>query len=169
MLKLSPWLACALLVGLGAAVRAGPMGAQEFTTESSRPLIASVSHWGRWVTLAAAGGLIAAAAVRHDQARDALTRLEEFCAPDALQCVIVDDPSGGGFYVNPEAEALYQQYAALERGARGFLLGGQVSLLTSGAMFLIDIIHRTEGVDNIPYTPLELYTTPRQLGLAFRF
>jgi hypothetical protein len=36
-------------------------------------------------------------------------------------------------------------------------------------MFLIDIIHRTEGFDNIPYTPLELYTTPNRLGLALHF
>jgi hypothetical protein len=64
---------------------------------------------------------------------------------------------------------MYQEYAALERHARGFLLGGQASLLASGTMFLIDLLHDSGDFDNIPYTPLELYTSPRQLGLAVRF
>ena len=144
------------------------LSAQDITGQG-QPWIARVSHWGRWVTLAGAAGLITAAAVRHHDAQNARSDLEDFCSEDVSLCVIVTDPDGNDAYLTPEAEAMYQQYAALEQSARGFLFGGQLSLLTSGAMFLIDIIHRTEGFDNIPYTPLELYTTPNRLGLALHF
>ncbi|MGD8727800.1 MAG: hypothetical protein PVH40_09150 [Gemmatimonadales bacterium] len=138
-------------------------------TAQGRPWIAEFSHWGRWVTLAGAAGLVATAAVRHSDAQAALSELEDFCAQDVSACLIVNDPGGNERYLTPEAEALYQQYAALEQSARGFLFGGQLTLLTSGAMFLIDVIHKTEDIDNIPYTPLELYTTGNKLGLALRF
>jgi hypothetical protein len=144
------------------------LSAQDITGQG-RPWIAEVSHWGRWVTLAGAAGLITVAAVRHQDAQNALGDLEDYCLEDVSMCVIVTDPEGNDTYLTPEAEAMYQQYTALEHSARGFLFGGQLSLLTSGAMFLIDIIHRTEDFDNIPYTPLELYTTPNKLGLALHF
>jgi len=157
-----------VLAALLAGSSAQPLAAQDLTGQG-RPWIAEVSHWGRWVTLAGAAGLITAAAVKHEDAQNALSSLEDFCSQDVSMCVIVTDPDGNDAYLTPEAEARYQQYATLEHSARGLLFGGQLSLLTSGAMFLIDIIHRTEDFDNIPYTPLELYTTPNKFGLALHF
>lgn len=158
-------LVAAVLLAGGAVP---PLSAQDLTGQG-RPWIAEVSHWGRWVTLAGAAGLITMAAIRHQDAQSALTELEDYCMPDVTMCVIVGGPDGNDVYLDPEAEAIYQQYAALEHSARGFLFGGQLSLLTSGAMFVVDILHRTEDFDNIPYTPLELYTTPNRIGLALYF
>jgi hypothetical protein len=157
------------LAGLLSAAALAPAASQDFPRPASRPWIAEVSHWGKWVALAGAAGLITVAAVRHGEAQDALGLLEDFCRPENPACLIVTDANGAQRYEGAEAEELYQAYAVVEKRARGFLLGGQASLLASGAMFLIDLIHRTEDVDNIPYTPLELYTGPNRLGLALHF
>lgn len=157
------------VAGLLCATALGPAASQEFTRDASRPWIAEVSHWGKWIALAGAAGLITVAAVRHGEAQDALGLLEDFCRPENPACHIVTDANGAQRYEGAEAEELYQAYAAIEKRARGFLLGGQASLLASGAMFLIDLIHRTEDVDIIPYAPLELYTRPDRFGLALRF
>jgi hypothetical protein len=146
-----------------------PVLAQDVTQQPTRPFIAQVSHWGRWVTLLGAGGLIAAAAVRHSDAQGALAQLEDFCRRDLSACALVPDASGSQVYASDQAEVLYAEYAARQQSARSFLLGGQISLLASGTMFLIDLLHRTEDFDNIPYTPLELFTTSRHLGLTIRF
>ena len=144
--------------------------AQATASPQDRPWLVTVSHWGRWPALAGAGILIGVAAVRSHDAREALGTLQDYCAVDAARCALVEDPtSGGDRYVTDEGEALYQDYARLSRQAQGYLIGGQVSLLAAGGMFLIDLLHRDSDVGNIPYTPLELYTTPNKLGLAFRF
>ena len=158
-----------LLLSIVSSALTGAVSGQDVTAHPTRPLVAQVSHWGRWVTLLGAGGLIAAAAVRHSDAQGALAQLEDFCRQDLAGCALVTDASGSEVYASEQAEALYAEYAARQRNARGFLLGGQVSLLASGTMFLIDLLHRTEDFDNIPYTPLELTTSSRHLGLTIRF
>jgi hypothetical protein len=158
------------LLALLTAGFAAAAGAQQPDSIPGTPWIVTVSHWGRWPALAGAGGLVAMAAVRNGDARAARTALEDFCAVDPGRCALTENPDGsGGWYVDPEAEALYQEYARLSRSAQGYLIGGQVSLLVAGGMFLIDLLHRDGDFGNIPYTPLELYTTPNRLGLAMRF
>jgi len=150
--------------------RMDPVSAQAPELPRGTPWLVEVSHWGRWPALAGAGVLIGVAAVRSHDAREALGTLEQFCAVDVARCALTGDPdTGADRYLDEEAEALYQEYARLSRQAQGFLIGGQVSLLAAGGMFLIDLLHRDSDVGNIPYTPLELYTTPSRLGLALRF
>jgi hypothetical protein len=120
--------------------------------------------------LAAAAGLITAAAIRNGDAKEARGSLEDYCREDFARCIVIEDPDGSGpSYADPGAEELYREYASLSRQARGYLLGGQASLLVAGAMFLVDLVHNPDDVDDIPYTPFELYTTPTRLGLALRF
>jgi len=161
------WLLLPLTLLVG---RAEPASAQAGEPPRGTPWLVDVSHWGRWPALAGAGVLIGVAAVRSHDAREALGALQDFCAVDVARCALVGDPvTGADRYVDEEAEALYQEYARLSRHAQGFLIGGQVSLLAAGGMFLIDLLHRDSDVANIPFTPLELYTTPSKLGLAIRF
>ncbi len=148
-----------------------PLAAQEVGVDRSRPWYVAVSHWGRWAALAGAGGLIGLAAARHGSANDRFDRLETLCQSDLTLCEIVTDPTGGGQrYAADEAEALWQDYSRFESGARSYLLGGQLTLVAAGAMFLIDLLYSGDEVGaTIPLTPLELYTTPQRLGLALRF
>lgn len=160
-------LICAACLTLAAPVAR----AQDDTPLPHRePWTVSVSHWGRWPALAAAAGLITAAAIRNGDSKEALGTLEDYCREDFARCIVVEGPDGSDpTYADPMAEELYQEYAALSRQARGYLLGGQASLLVAGAMFLVDLVHDHDDVDNIPYTPFELYSTPSKLGLALRF
>ncbi len=159
-----------LCAALGVLLAATPAAAQQPSSPPDRPWFVDVSHWGRWVALAGAGSLIGIAAVRHTQAGDARDLLEAHCIADYDRCRLVSDPAGQArVYADPEAERLYQDYAALEGHARGYLIGGQLTLLAASGMFLIDLLYRTDQPKNIPYTPLEVYSTPHRLGLALRF
>ncbi len=161
------WLLLAALIGHAVSTAAG---AQQADSARTTPLVVTVSHWGRWPALAGAGALVALAAVGNGNAKDARGALEDFCLPDPGRCTLTETPDGSGLqYVDPEAEALYQEYARLSRRAQGLLIGGQATLLVAGAMFLIDLVHQDGDLGNIPYTPLELYTTPNRLGLVMRF
>jgi hypothetical protein len=139
-------------------------------TDTRDPWIVTVSHWGRWPALAGAAGLITAAAFRNSDAKTAMGELRAFCGDNPEGCVIIENPDGSGnIYLDPEAEVLYQEYASLSRKARGFLIGGQVSLIVAGTMFLVDLVHDPDESEKIPYTPFELYSTPTKIGLALRF
>lgn len=156
-----------LLAGLLAAGSTADAPAQQPDSLAGTPLLVTVSHWGRWPALAGAGVLVALAAVRNSDAKDARAALDDYCTVDTGRCSISQDL--GGVYLDPAAEALYQEYARLSRRAQGLLIGGQATLLVAGAMFLIDLLHDDGDLGTIPYTPLELYTTPNRLGLAMRF
>ena len=159
-----------VLFVLAASALSTAARAQQPDTTPSTSLLVTASHWGRWPALAGAGALVALAAVGNSHATDARNALEDFCAIDPGRCTLTEDQDGAGYeYVDPEAEALYQEYARLSRRAQGFLIGGQATLLVAGAMFLIDLMHQDGDLGNIPYTPFELYTTASQLGLAMRF
>lgn len=147
------------LTGAGVARAQEPHG-------PGRPWIADVSRWGRWVALGAAAGLIAAAAEQHGAASGDYDRLSALCneTPDA--CALV---TGRTTYADPGAEQLYQRWARHERNARGFLLGGQVTLLAAGAMFVIDLIYTEHQPPNIPLTPFTVYQRGNRLGLSVSF
>ncbi len=148
-----------------------PAHAQSPTgANSGEPWIVTLSHWGRWPALAGAAGLITAAAFRNGDAKAALGELRTFCGGQPESCIIIENPDGSGSsYLDPEAEALYQEYATVSRQARGYLIGGQVSLVVAGAMFLVDLVHDPDDIEKIPYSPFELYTSPTKIGFALRF
>jgi hypothetical protein len=62
---------------------------------------------------------------------------------------------GDGRYVRSDAEALYQRSRAFDRRANRWLFGAQASLLTTTALFIIDL-HPGDGPENIPYPPLKV-------------
>jgi hypothetical protein len=159
---------CLMAAGLSASLPT-PGHGQTPAPNGGEPWIVTASHWGKWPTLAGAGTFIALAVVRNNEAKDANSEFRQYCAEDISRCALVPGPDGDPIYADPEAEQLFQVYTDLNRQARGFLAGGQVSLLVTGTMFLIDLVYQREGYDNIPYTPLELYSTPSRLGVALRF
>lgn len=57
---------------------------------------------------------------------------------------------------------------AASRRARNWVLGGEIALLATGTMFLLDLIHRDGGPQNIPFTPFRVYASPGRLGLSAR-
>jgi len=161
-------LACVVALGAG-ILPAQARGQTTPAPNGGEPWIVTASHWGKWPALAGTGALVTMAVVRNGKAKTARTELRDYCIDDLTRCAIVPGPEGDDIYLDPTAEALYQEYAALTRQARGFLVGSQVGVVVTGAMFLIDLVYQRDGFDNIPYTPFELYSTPDRLGLSMRF
>jgi len=131
---------------------------------SPRPWLVTTAHYGKWVTLAGAAGLIAVSAVRRGEANDAIDRLDSFCRQDFTRCEIA-----GNRYADDMAEAIFQEHADLDRKAQGLLIGGQATLIVSGTMFLVDLIWDDDETENIPYTPLRVFARPGEIGLALAF
>jgi hypothetical protein len=128
----------------------------------SRPWFASASHYGKWVTLAAGGGMLAEGAFRHRDADRAYQTVVDRCQATPPVC----NKAASGEYQNAEMEGLYQQSVSLDRRARTWLVGGEVSLLAAGTMFLVDLIYRDNGPRNIPFTPFTVYTQTDRIGLS---
>lgn len=143
-------LAMCLLVelGLGVAVRA-----QE-TPEAPAPRGWSrgIVHYGKWATAATALGLTIMAAREHASAQGEWRQLIALCRDDNGACQV----GGDGRYLNDTAERLYQHTAYYDRRARGRLIGGQVALLASAALFIIDLRHQKGNPPNIPFHGLQL-------------
>jgi hypothetical protein len=134
-------------------------------TIDARPWFADVSHYGRWLALAGAAGLTTVAILRNhdaDQIYDGLTTL---CRTGGDTCVLGPD----GNYLNPQAEVLYRETLRLDSEARKWMLGGQVTLVAAGAMFVVDLVAGTRRPKNIPYSPLEYFADGRRMGFRLRF
>lgn len=129
------------------------------------PWYVSVSHYGRWVALAASAGFIAVAVNRHDQASQEFRSLVLFCHQQQQRCVLGSD----GKYLDPVPEARFQQTLTLDARAGRWIMAGQVTLFAAGGMFLIDLLDRDHSPRNIPYTPFKAYAAPGRLGLQIRF
>ena len=144
-----------------------PAAAQEPPTPTidARPWFAYVSHYCKWVALAGAAGLTTVAILRNHDADQIYDGLATLCRTGGDTCVLNTD----GIYVNPEAELLYQETLRLDSEARKWILGGQVTLLAAGAMFVVDLVARTRRPKNIPYAPLEYFADSRRIGLRLRF
>jgi len=152
-----------VLLGLAGA---GPVAAQAppAQPEAGRPWYVTTSKWAKWPTLAAAVGLTAAAIMRKDDADQIFDGLEQFCVADTANC----QRGADGTYVNPQAEALYQETLRLDAQARRWMIGGQAFLFASGGLFVIDLVWGGSKPHNIPYSPFEPFAQPGRVGLRMR-
>jgi hypothetical protein len=151
-----------LVVGL---LPCAPASAQQPDTATSRPWYVTASHWGKWPLLAGAIGFTAAAMTQKGDADGVYDQLQAMCRAASQDCVLNES----GTYVNPDAEALYQETLRIDAKARSWMIGGEVALALSGGMFLIDLVAGHDEPHNIPFTPFEVYTGPDRLGLQWRF
>lgn len=152
--------AAVVLLVLGGA---RPAAAQRDTGGTS--WIVRFSEYGKWVALGGAAGLTAIAISRNDDADVIFDGLVTFCRNAPEQCV----RQANGTYVGADAERLYQETLRIDGQARVWMIAGQITLAASGAMFLIDLITGDPGPKNIPFTPFEVVSGPRRLGLGVRF
>ena len=99
----------------------------------------------KWALLGAAVsfGLYALAESRRGD--EAYGELRALCQADQTRCRMA-----GGRYTWPQAEALYSRATAADRRARVGIIGGQVTLLGSVALFVYDL-RNGRGPADIPY------------------
>ena len=151
-------LAVCLLALLGGAVA---VHAQEAPVRPApQGWTRGVVHYGKWVTAATAVGLTIWAAREHASAQDEWRQLIGLCRDNNAACQLRPD----GRYVDYNAELLFQLTTYYDRRARSRLIGGQVSLLASAALFIMDLRHQQGNPPNIPFHGMELTAEPARDG-----
>jgi hypothetical protein len=123
---------------------------------ASRGWSREVIHYGKWATAATAVGLTILAAREHARAQDEWRELLSLCRDNNAACQLRQD----GRYVDYDAELLFQLTTYYDRRARSRLIGGQVSLLASATLFILDLRHQGGNPPNIPFHGLELSAAP---------
>lgn len=119
-----------------------------------------VAHYGKWATAAAAIGFTVLAAREHQTANDTWDQLLQMCSQDNAACAQRPD----GRYVDYSAELLYQKTLYYDHRARRRLIAGQVALLASAALFILDLRHGHGAPPNIPFHGLEVSAEPSAGG-----
>lgn len=158
-------LLATLLLGLGlacpAAVRA-QLPADTLLVRRSPALV----KYGKWATLTAAIGMGLQAAAAHRRADRAFDRLEAYCFEVEARC----DQGPGGQYLDPVAERHYQASLRHDRHARGWLLGGEATLLATAGLFIWELSRPKSPPRNIPFDPtVSVLGASTRLTLSIRF
>jgi hypothetical protein len=125
-----------------------------------------VPHYGKWLTAAGVAAFSIVAATEHRLSRRDWNSLLAICRSALDACTVGAD----GRYVRADAEALYQRSRAYDRRANRWLVGAQVSLIATTALFIIDL-HPGQGPENIPFpaNQLEVGLVGGGVGVVLRF
>lgn len=110
----------------------------------------------KWTTLLVSGGAAAYGFAQNRTADREYEQLERECAASPLVCRKLPDSD---VYEDAALEQRYQQIVDRDAHARTALLAGQIGLVASVVMFIIDLPNRVSPED-IPYDP-----KPFRLGL----
>ena len=120
-----------------------------------------VVHYGKWATAASAIGFTVLAGQEHSAANRRWQQLLNLCRRDNQACTQRPD----GIYVDDTAESLYQETVYYDHRARRRLLVGQVSLLASATLFILDLRNQGDGPPNIPFHGMEVTAEPAGNGV----
>lgn len=159
------------LMLLLAALAARPSIGQEpdTTWTEAAPIPSVPGPWrplriAKWATLGAAVGTASHGFVASLAADDRIAELDRLCAAEPVRCEGRRDDGG---YADEEAAELHDRARSLDRRARRSLLVSQVAILTSVALFLLDLKNTAPPV-NVPYEPTRLRIEPgKDGGLEF--
>ena len=111
----------------------------------------------KWTTLLASGGVAAYGFSQNRIADGEYADLERECEASPVTCRKVP---GGEQYADAALEQRYQQIVDRDDRAKVALLAGQLGILASVVMFIVDLPDREEPED-IPYEP-----KPLRIGLS---
>ncbi|HUH11852.1 MAG TPA: hypothetical protein VMK65_02035 [Longimicrobiales bacterium] len=115
----------------------------------------------KWMT---AAGSVAAAGWglwAHARADDRYRELEARCLADPPLC---SSRGEGGAFTDPALEAEYQDILTLDRHTRWALVGSQVGVLASVALFILDMGRENGGPSIVPFDPSALQVAPARGG-----
>ena len=101
---------------------------------------------GKWSLLGVAVGLGVYAVMHSREAEEHYETLRGICDNTASRCQVGPD----GRYADPAAESTYQAAIRHDRQAQVGIVGGQISLLGSVALFIADL-RNSRGPADIPY------------------
>jgi len=131
---------------------AAPLAAQD-----PAPPVPAGYHYGKWLAAAFAVGFTTLAVRSHNAADRAYNGLLAYCR--AGSCAVGPD----GHYVDPDAEARYQDVTRGDRDARALFVGAQASLASAVVLFVLEVHRSSREPPNIPYHGLTV--TPHLGGV----
>ena len=114
----------------------------------------------KWALLGAATGFAVYALNHSSRAESHYGQLRTLCDATPGDCSLES-----GRYAGDEAEALYQSSLREDQRAQRGIIGGQVALLGSVALFVYDL-RNARGPANIPYPTAGLARAPASRGTA---
>ena len=154
-----------VLVLVASALHTGPLAGQVVDTVP-KPHVPAVVHYGKWVALAGVVALGAGAKVNNDRAEESYDDLQAYCINSPASCVV--GPGGG--YIDPAAEALYDETTMYDRRAGRYLIAAEVTFAAAVAGFVWELIDRKENPKTIPFEPRVEYTpVATKVGVSVRF
>lgn len=136
----------AVVAGIALALAAAPAAAQVDIAPAPVESGWTKTRVAKWALLAAAVGFGTYALVETGRASDYYGELRAHCQSDPEACRLND-----GRYVDAYAESLFDEATAADRRARVGIIGGQVTLLGSAALFVYDLRNGRGGPSDIPY------------------
>ena len=145
MMRSTPMLAALLVAGLA------PLQAQAPRPSWRQPVV----HHGKWLTAGATVAFVVLAAREHRSSHREWVQLLAICRSADDACAQAPD----GRYLRSDAELLYQRSRAFDVRANRRIVGAQVSLLATAALFILDLRQR-DGPENIPFSPLRVTMGP---------
>lgn len=172
-----------LLLALGPALAPAAASAQPAAGAPAARSVAVAGPWTRssaetgrgwtrlrvakWTLLGVASGFGVYALTHSSRADRDYGDLRTLCNENPAGCTL-----DGGRYLEPRAESLYRGSLREDRRAQVGILGGQLTLLGSVALFVLDL-RNVHGPGNIPYPAagLERSPGPRRVaaGASVRF
>jgi hypothetical protein len=61
-----------------------------------------------------------------------------------------------------------REHDAARARARSWILGGEIALVSTAAMFLVDLVHGDDSPPNVPFTPFTVYAAGGRFGFSVR-
>jgi hypothetical protein len=136
-----------LLAVLAVLAVLGPLAAARAQAPPAQTRPPAGVRIGKWATLGLAAGFTAMGAVTHDRADRNFQSLLDYCRAHG-PCPLRAD----GRYGNAGAEEIYLRVRGDDRAARAWLAGGQVALVGSAVLFIVELKRKKEP-ENIPFAP----------------
>lgn len=149
-----------ILAAVSLSLQAGVAHAQQSEPKPNTP---AIIHYGKWGAALVFAGFTALGVIEHSNANNSFAELQQFCLASGA-CAIGPD----GRYLDPAAESRYQAVVRGDRAARSWLIGGQVALAGTAAMFIVELL-KERGTTNIPLQRLIVtqHTGITRVGLLF--
>jgi len=129
------------------------------TQQDSLVVRSPVIRVAKWATLAASAGLLVYGISTNSEADDRYSALEHLCIDTPSRCERV----ASGAMADADLEREYQDIVSLDDRARFSLAAGQIGVLATVALFILDLPRRTTTKD-IPYTPPRFRAGPGEDG-----
>lgn len=157
-------LVCLCLLAMPAAAQLPTTPPRE--PPPGRTFFEGMAHYGKWLTGASAIVFTAMGAHEHGYSQDSYDALVDLCRADNSRCVT----GPGGAYTDPTAERLYQESLYYDQRARRRILLGQLAVVVTAALFVVDIQSGGGGPPDIPFDPQVTFTpSGPEARLGFRF